>query len=387
MPRKPILLAIIFFACQEAEAPRRDLKPREISKNSSEFESLLDQAQLAAKAGESVQAQRLLNKARSLSPERAESYRIGGEIYLQAGLGEGALEEWELGLTRAGENAELLFAIGSYYLRDAGDPAQAVVYLKRAEKQNPQLPGLKKALGQTMGLAAQAHWKKGNKELAAAAAARAVEYDPETVEGLRIRAKIAQEQGRTEDALADWEKLIELAPSKEFLYEASMEHKRLGYAMLLKDRRREALEHFRRVVEIGSEEVSIEAILDVLSGEAQKMMEEGVAFFENQEYDEAQERFSYSAALLPENPLAHNHLGLVFLKKGRKQEAAACWERAIEQAAGASFDLGSTPTHKNLILLYKELGETEKAKRIAEDYRANFPQGEYLPQIQQLAPR
>ena len=55
---------------------------------------------------------------------------------------------------------------------------------------------------------------------------------------------------------------------------------------------------------------------------------------------------------------AHNNLGVIFKELGENQKAKECYEKAIE------IDPNYAYAHYNLGVVFKELGENQKAKRL-----------------------
>ena len=349
-----------------------------------ETRRLLDKARDLSKAGDWVEPLRLLQQARVQDPRLPDTYLEAGRIYLAAGQPKGAVGEWKLGLERVGENAHLLLSLGLLCIEIERDPVSALSFLQRAERADPAVPGLREAMGETWAVTAEALFEKDDRAGAQAAAAKSLELQPDQASALAVQARLAERENRWAESADLWEKVFSRASTAQNRRSLAESHKRCGYLFLAKKDRQAAIPHFRRAVDLGAEGVALDAALDILSEDAKAAMEEGVRCFESGDYPKATERFSYSVSLLPENPLAHNHLGLALLKIGEREQAAAAWEEAIRQAAKSGFDLGSTPTHKNLVLLYGELGRPGDAERVAKDYLGRFPAGLYAAGLRPL---
>ena len=134
-----------------------------------------------------------------------------------------------------------------------------------------------------------------------------------------------QEKGQLEEALAYFQKAIDINPE----YEEG--HANLGNILLLKGRLDDSLFQYRKALEINPKDP--EAYYDL-----------GVAFFQGGQTDEAIIHFQKALEMKPDFAEAHNNLGAAFNKKGQIEDAIFHYRRALEinpDLASAHGNLGN----------------------------------------------
>jgi tetratricopeptide (TPR) repeat protein len=73
--------------------------------------------------------------------------------------------------------------------------------------------------------------------------------------------------------------------------------------------------------------------------------------------DEAIEQYEEALRIRPDFEKALNNLGSLLAQKGRIEEAVRCWTKAVE------IEPEYTGVHYNLLIAYKQLGDSLAARR------------------------
>jgi len=121
----------------------------------------------------------------------------------------------------------------------------------------------------------------------------------------------AKNEGRYDEALADFRKALEYEPS------FSRAHANLGSALAERGEFKEAIRHLETAIEVNP--------LDASSWNAL-----GYARAQMGELGEAMRIYHHALELSPKNPFVHNNLGLAFRELGRPDEALRHFETAVE---------------------------------------------------------
>jgi tetratricopeptide (TPR) repeat protein len=101
--------------------------------------------------------------------------------------------------------------------------------------------------------------------------------------------------------------------------------------------------------------------------EKERYLIEGSYYANSQNtYDKAIAAYKKLLKIYPDNTIANNNIGLLFLRVGQNEKAVYYYERA--RKAGTEFE----GTYRNLARCYWDLGEDEKAKQVLEDYIENI---------------
>lgn len=351
---------------------------------STQMAELLAKAESLAQEQEYLQAHALVREARDLDSRRPESYLVGGRLYMQAGLPQGAEEEWKQGLDRAGEDPQILVLMALLELQSKRHPEAALGYLARAQAVSPDAPGLASTMAEATATLAEQRLQEGDRLRAKAGAQEALALDANCLTAHAVLARIAEREEKWGEAVVAWEKVFSAAPSAQARTSLATAHKGLGYQKLMAAKRDEAVIHFRRVIDLAADGVDLSALFDLLRPDSDAAFEEGKKAYESGDYARAKDRFAYASSLVPENYLADNHLGLALLKLGDRGGAVAAWESALAKAEKAGGRIEEAPTHKNLAILYKEMGRFEDAKRVGEAYLNKAPDGRFAKEIRVL---
>ena len=134
-----------------------------------------------------------------------------------------------------------------------------------------------------------------------------------------------EQVGRTDDAIAETEKALELDPS------LAKAHLNLLILYAKTGKSRQAEEHYKALVALAPDQFS-EAYYNY-----------GVLLRNQGKFDEAEKAFRKTLAIAPTNDAAHDNLGYLLERQGRLSEAAAEYRKAIEirpNSREAHFKLG-----------------------------------------------
>jgi tetratricopeptide (TPR) repeat protein len=155
-----------------------------------------------------------------------------------------------------------------------------------------------------------------------------------------------QKQGRFEESVAQWRKVLEVSPDD------ALALNNLGMALLLAGHRDEAITHYQRATEI-----KLRRALEVNPRNAEARDSLGMMLLKTGRVDEAITQFQKALELKPEFAPARSNLGSALAMKGRLDEALVQLRRALE------IDSGYAPAYYHLGLVLTERGEAEEAIR------------------------
>ena len=155
-----------------------------------------------------------------------------------------------------------------------------------------------------------------------------------------------QKQGRFEESVAQWRKVLEVSPDD------ALALNNLGMALLLAGHRDEAITHYQRATEI-----KLRRALEVNPRNAEARDSLGMMLLKTGRVDEAITQFQKALELKPEFAPARSNLGSALAMKGRLDEALVQLRKALE------IDSGYAPAYYHLGLVVTERGEAEEAIR------------------------
>jgi predicted O-linked N-acetylglucosamine transferase (SPINDLY family) len=250
-------------------------------------------------------------------PRNADALYLLGEIALQRGDPDGAIEHIERAIALAASVASFHFSLGCA-LQNAGRLEAAIRSYRRALELDPAHAEACNNLGNA--LKAQ-----GQLDAAIDCYRQAASLRPGLLGAYWNWGEALKGRGRLEEAIGVYRAALAQDPaSTESLI-------KLGSTLVLVGRPEEALEHFRRIVQISPERaaghLNLGAAYKILGG-----LDEAVACFER------------AVSVEPELADAHNNLGSVLLESGRVGEAEARFRRALE------LDPRKVNAHSNLLL-------------------------------------
>lgn len=134
-----------------------------------------------------------------------------------------------------------------------------------------------------------------------------------------------EQVGRTDDAIAETEKALELDPS------LAKAHLNLLILYAKTGKAKQAEEHYKALVDLAPDQFS-EAYYNY-----------GVLLRNQGKFDEAEKAFRKTLALAPSNDAAHDNLGYLLERQGKLEEAANEYKKAIDanpMSRQAHFKLG-----------------------------------------------
>lgn len=239
-----------------------------------------------------------LHKAEEASPDDPRAYQMAAAYLAEVGRRDEAAQEWRKLLKENPENRTAAATLGGL-LYQAGKYPDAVQVLETAVKAAPDSPGLQMQLG-------QAYLKTGQREKAVASMRQAVEQkgdDPETLN--EVAYTLAENQMNLDLARKYAEKAVdkldEQAQGAKSSDEAGL---RVTYLL--------------------------SAVWDTL----------GWVYFQQGNLKRA-ESLIRPAWLLGENTIVAEHLGEIYEKEGKTQQAAHAYEFALAVSSAGVFGIGT----------------------------------------------
>ena len=234
------------------------------------------------------------------------------------------------------------------------------------------------------------------------------------------------DQGQLDEAIAEYERAIELAPNEAAVY------RNLGSALGKQEEWQEAAAAYEKAIELDPDfgqaygdvvaaYISLGRLSDAVdAGEraielspdyAGAHINLGVAYNEQGRTEEAAAQWEAAVELDPSSANAHVHLGRAYGKQGRLDEAAAQLEEAVEidpNRANAHFNLGMVyhlqgktsqalsefeetigidpdhaMAHYNLGIIHRDQGEAAEAIRAFEAYLRLRPDAENRAMVEE----
>jgi tetratricopeptide (TPR) repeat protein len=180
------------------------------------------------------------------------------------------------------------------------------------------------------------YYDQGRYEEALADYDWAIEINPEFASAYSNRGNTYDEQGRTEETLADYDRAIELDPEDAIAYNNR------GIIYRKQRRYEEALTDYGRAIELDPED-------------AGTYYNRGNIYLNQERYEEALVDYGRAIELDPEDADTYYNRGLTYDKQGRDEEALADYGRAIE------LDPDYTLAYINRGSVYRRLRQTEKS--------------------------
>jgi cyclophilin family peptidyl-prolyl cis-trans isomerase/Flp pilus assembly protein TadD len=271
--------------------------------------------------------------ATALSPQNVQLLNEYGQTYLALGDREKALAKFRDSLLLDKKYTQTYLLLGEYYL-DGSQWAEAVDAYQGALGVSSKSTEALSSLG-------YAYSQQDLMDEALAAYQRAVDLSPRNFGYRKNLAIIYQQMGRLADALREAEEALALAPESQV---ATME----SYVAQLRTQ---------------NPDLSPEDAANV-----QRLIEQGKAQMEDQEWDAAIQFLLQAVELDPGNVPAHSALAFSYARVNKTAEAIAENLAVLERLPG---DYSS---NKNLALLYQQQGDTDKAVAYARAALSDAPE-------------
>jgi len=348
------------------------LAPTAQETSSSSPAQLAAQAQSALAHGDDAQAIPALEKLIKLEPGVAEIHANLGTAYYFSGRFADAAREYRQALKLKPALTNAHYFLGASLAED-GECERAVPYL---EKDFPRVsdPPLKRtigtdavrcemALGQTnraaglvpalnkqfpddpdvLYLAAHVY-----SELATQASQRLLAAAPASYQAHRFNAEVLEMQGKLDDAVAEYRKVLSLNPHLAGI------HYRMGWLLLA---------GAPDSAKLGEARHEFEEELKIDPGNASAEYELGNMALESRQWDDAILRFRRAAASEPNFTEALIGLGKALVSAGRPQDAVAPLQQAVR------FDPANPNAHYQLSFAYRRVGRDQEAGKELAAYR------------------
>ena len=242
-------------------------------------EGPLLRARLAVLEGESAAWLADVEAVRAADPADPRSYATAAELYAALDRRIAAKEEIERGIAAVGGlTPELQRAAGVLAIVTPGRTKAGLAMLEEAERLDPGLPFLGRALGQAHLLAAKHAFADGTPELALERIERSLAYDPEDFDARRMKGEYLMALKRFDEGLELLEEL--LAQGMPIGVELGNYHWTAGTYHNVVGDDLAARRHFLRARELGEPKVEQRSAKRFLDQEAQKAYERSLARLE-----------------------------------------------------------------------------------------------------------
>lgn len=337
-------------------------------------EALLLRARLAALEGQNIAAFRLVETARKERPADPDVYATCAEIYAAADKLDAAWDEIKAGDAACGSAPELLRARGIVWISRQGGAKKGLSFLEDAQRADPELPFLSRALGQAHLLLGKEGAAAGKESVALAHARQAAAYDPDDVDVARFLTEALALVGDFDGAIATTRNLI--ARGLTLNAELALLHKKAGMAALLLRERERAIDHFAAARKHGLSDVELATGAMILEEEALVQVKRGVEAYERDDFAASEASFARALEIDPDRIEARNHLGVVLFKRGEYAGAADCWAIVCATAEQEGIVLPE-PVHVNLSKARELAGDLPGARTALELYLVHDPDGEW----------
>jgi predicted TPR repeat methyltransferase len=171
---------------------------------------------------------------------------------------------------------------------------------------------------------------------------------PDHPEALHFAGVLAQQRGRSDEAVTLMERSLALEPGRADW------HSNLGIAYQAQARVDEAIAAFSRAIELDPEHANAHSNLGVLLRATEKPVE-------------AEQAYRAAIRVAPDHIDAHTNLGVLLTSLKRNEEAVACFCKAL------TLRPKHPDARKLLALAHATIGEVDEAIRIFEDWLIEEP--------------
>ena len=361
--------ALEFGAAAAAAAALADLPA------AASFDRRLLTARLDDLRGDPVGAVRGLESLRAEYPNQGRVFATAAELHAAAGRLESAEDEIRRGLAACGPTAELTRARGMLALSRPGAADVGLGHLLAARAARPELWFCDLALSQAqvlLGNAAMADQRPLDALGHARAARVAV---PDSVDARELEADASAALGDFTGAIQGYQQLLE--DGHDVAGTLALLCQRGATAALLVPDRELALERYLQARQLGLPRADLGFGASMLEAEAERMLEEGIAFWRDGEIVTARLRFERAHACDPDSLEIENHLAVSLRRLGETREAARHWSHVVESARATGVELPE-PVHVHLAHALVDDERADEARRVLEAYLAEDEQGRWV---------
>ncbi len=341
--------------------------------------------------GRLVDGVKALEGACYMSPDRADAFFEIGRLYVYSGEVEAGMRFVEAGISKEPDRADGVMLRGEIRVLYRYQPDEGLNDMRNALKMDPDLPGGAQMLAKILNRYAVQALNKGKLDDVLEITGEMLEYLPDSVQALKLRGQVHEKSGDAEKALADFQKCFELDPSDDeavsLLARARISR---GYRLLFLKRREDALEFFRKAVELGAADVDVTVVSRILeeneknSGtvsqvtpgdmdakEARSLFENATALIEAGEPEKAFDMLVRSLEIFPENPYTHHQAGIALDMMGKTDEAVEQLLLALEQAE--KLDVRIPSTYVKLADIEWRMERYDQVEKYLDMHAEQFP--------------
>jgi tetratricopeptide (TPR) repeat protein len=201
------LLAAGVALAQEEEAPAASQPAITINPETMSIPELLATAEQLYSLGALQQGAKLVDVVLQKDPKNVDAILLAAQAAEMRGDTHTARDYYLRVLKDVGNDFRANFGLGRAFL-NSGVPRQAVAYLEQAVKLAPP-----QRLGEALTMLAAGYRRKGERALAIDAAERAIRESPQNFEAWQVLVAARVESGQFDRAVADSQRLVELAMS------------------------------------------------------------------------------------------------------------------------------------------------------------------------------
>lgn len=387
------------------------------------IERPLLQARLAFLHGDPLAASQAIEEARVVDPHDPRVWATAAELAAMGQRFETALAELREGKERFGETPEILRAEGICAIFQPGlrQGKRGVELLESAIALDPDLPFIRPSLSEAHRLYAQ-ELSATQTESAIAEAEKAVAYSQDNLEARELLGDLYMVANRWGEGIELFEGL--LADGRPIEAKVAVFSKQAGVVALTQEKRELAVRYFLRARELGLSNEELGTGVMVLQREATQAaaraseamvredwetarteldaadrlwpdaeethglrsdlcVREGLVSYQNEQVEEARERFEQALKFDPDSLMARNLLGKAEMELGHYAEASNAWHQVVDEARRLHVTLPD-PVHLALasaLALQDKLGE---ARGVLQNYLDLEPGGEFVEATRQM---
>lgn len=340
----------------------RDLLDAALGADPDHFEANFVRGLWARAWGQRLPALKYFRRARGIAPARAETYLSETDLFLEAGEFVAAETAARAGIAAGGDDPRLAMRLGMALTgRGLLDDAQG--YYESCLEVRPDDVAVQRLLAEVLATKTlHDMYQLGPDELDAAAN-RIAALDPANLRVPLLRGTAARLRRDLATAVTALEEAYRALPyDEEALRLLAETHRDRAYQLLsTEDPPNQALDHFRRFVDLAAPGVDTSTALRILRLHWQKSEDAGVAAFQARDFAVAEASFRRCLSLLPDQHTAFLQLGLALLEQGATRHGEAL--QSFEQAERGQRDEGLDPSMPVLyqVITLRRMGRADEA--------------------------